>query len=59
MIISYFAWYLCYNYIINLYIYFLCVKDEVADNANLGEEHQYEISESMRQEMEYDADRAW
>ncbi|XP_054806041.1 pre-mRNA-splicing factor ATP-dependent RNA helicase DEAH7 [Prosopis cineraria] len=34
-------------------------EDETADNANLGEEHHYEISESMRLEMEYDADRAW
>nr|KYP58462.1 Pre-mRNA-splicing factor ATP-dependent RNA helicase PRP16 [Cajanus cajan] len=34
-------------------------EDEVADKSDLGEEHQYEITESMRLEMEYDADRAW
>lgn len=34
------------------------VQDEVADRS-LGEEHKYEITESMRREMEYDADRAW
>ncbi|XP_027339905.1 pre-mRNA-splicing factor ATP-dependent RNA helicase DEAH7 [Abrus precatorius] len=34
-------------------------KDEVADKSNLGEDHKYEITESMRLEMEYDADRAW
>lgn len=28
-------------------------------NADLGEESSYEISESMRLEMEYNADRAW
>ncbi|XP_057452509.1 pre-mRNA-splicing factor ATP-dependent RNA helicase DEAH7 [Lotus japonicus] len=33
-------------------------EDEVADRS-LGEEHKYEITESMRREMEYDADRAW
>ncbi|KAG2371258.1 Pre-mRNA-splicing factor ATP-dependent RNA helicase [Vigna angularis] len=34
-------------------------QDEVADKSELGEEHKYEITESMRLEMEYDADRAW
>ncbi|KAG5114825.1 hypothetical protein AAZX31_13G323800 [Glycine max] len=34
-------------------------EDEVADKSDLGEEHKYEITESMRLEMEYDADRAW
>ncbi|KAJ1398769.1 P-loop containing nucleoside triphosphate hydrolase [Sesbania bispinosa] len=34
-------------------------EDEVADKSNLGEEQKYEITESMRLEMEYDADRAW
>ncbi|KAK7364029.1 hypothetical protein VNO80_12358 [Phaseolus coccineus] len=34
-------------------------KDEVADKFELGEDHKYEITESMRLEMEYDADRAW
>ncbi|XP_061367287.1 pre-mRNA-splicing factor ATP-dependent RNA helicase DEAH7 [Gastrolobium bilobum] len=34
-------------------------EDEVADKSELGEEHNYEITESMRLEMEYDADRAW
>jgi len=38
---------------------FSCVQDEVADKSDLGEEHKYEITESMRLEMEYDADRAW
>lgn len=31
----------------------------MADKSELGEEHKYEITESMRLEMEYDADRAW
>jgi len=35
------------------------VQDEVADKSELAEDHKYEISESMRLEMEYDADRAW
>ncbi|KAL9324599.1 hypothetical protein ACSQ67_009456 [Phaseolus vulgaris] len=34
-------------------------QDEVADKSELAEDHKYEISESMRLEMEYDADRAW
>lgn len=34
-------------------------EDEMADKSDLGEEHKYEITESMRLEMEYDADRAW
>ncbi|KAL9322938.1 hypothetical protein ACSQ67_010991 [Phaseolus vulgaris] len=34
-------------------------QDEVADKSDLGEDHKYEITESMRLEMEYDADRAW
>ncbi|QHN84222.1 Pre-mRNA-splicing factor ATP-dependent RNA helicase [Arachis hypogaea] len=34
-------------------------KDEVTDKSEFGEEHKYEITESMRAEMEYDADRAW
>ncbi|XP_045799876.1 pre-mRNA-splicing factor ATP-dependent RNA helicase DEAH7-like [Trifolium pratense] len=34
-------------------------EEEIADKSDLGEEHKYEITESMRQEMEYDADRAW
>jgi pre-mRNA-splicing factor ATP-dependent RNA helicase DHX38/PRP16 len=34
-------------------------QEEIADKSDLGEEHKYEITESMRQEMEYDADRAW
>ncbi|MED6205991.1 hypothetical protein PIB30_022881 [Stylosanthes scabra] len=34
-------------------------EDEVTDKSEFGEEHQYEITESMRAEMEYDADRAW
>ncbi|WVZ01502.1 hypothetical protein V8G54_027571 [Vigna mungo] len=33
-------------------------QDEVTDKSELGEEHKYEITESMRLEMEYDADRA-
>ncbi|RYR01124.1 hypothetical protein Ahy_B06g079966 [Arachis hypogaea] len=33
--------------------------DEVTDKSEFGEEHKYEITESMRAEMEYDADRAW
>ncbi|KAL4304664.1 hypothetical protein S245_054234 [Arachis hypogaea] len=35
------------------------LKDEVTDKSEFGEEHKYEITESMRAEMEYDADRAW
>lgn len=31
----------------------------MADKSDLGEEHKYDITESMRLEMEYDADRAW
>ncbi|KAI4331886.1 hypothetical protein L6164_016837 [Bauhinia variegata] len=34
-------------------------EDDVVDKADLGEGHKYEITESMRIEMEYDADRAW
>ncbi|KAL5156794.1 Pre-mRNA-splicing factor ATP-dependent RNA helicase DEAH7 [Glycine soja] len=34
-------------------------EDEMADKSDLGEEHKYDITESMRLEMEYDADRAW
>ncbi|CAL0322117.1 unnamed protein product [Lupinus luteus] len=34
-------------------------EDDVADKFDLGEEQKYEITESMRKEMEYDADRAW
>jgi len=34
-------------------------KEEIANKSDLGEEHKYEITESMCQEMEYDADRAW
>ncbi|XLU67466.1 hypothetical protein S245_026519 [Arachis hypogaea] len=34
-------------------------EDEVTDKSEFGEEHKYEITESMRAEMEYDADRAW
>ena len=41
------------------YIIMSSVQDEVADKSDLGEEHKYEITESMRVEMEYDADRAW
>lgn len=29
------------------------------DKSDLGEEHKYEITESMRQEMEYNADLSW
>ncbi|KAK7261573.1 hypothetical protein RIF29_27887 [Crotalaria pallida] len=34
-------------------------QGDVADKFDSGEEHKYEITESMRMEMEYDADRAW
>ncbi|XP_004487236.1 pre-mRNA-splicing factor ATP-dependent RNA helicase DEAH7 [Cicer arietinum] len=34
-------------------------EEEILDKSDLGEENKYEITESMRQEMEYDADRAW
>lgn len=34
-------------------------EDREADNMDMADEHKYEISESMRLEMEYDADRAW
>lgn len=35
------------------------LQGEIGENSELGEEHKYEITESMRREMEYDADRAW
>lgn len=38
------------------------IKYSIQDGAGetgFGGEHKYEISESMRQEMEYDCDRAW
>ncbi|ONI30062.1 hypothetical protein PRUPE_1G229100 [Prunus persica] len=34
-------------------------EDAEADNTDSAEEHKYEISESMRIEMEYNSDRAW
>ncbi|CAB4294557.1 unnamed protein product [Prunus armeniaca] len=34
-------------------------EDGEADNTDSAEEHKYEISESMRIEMEYNSDRAW
>lgn len=34
-------------------------EGEIGEESELGEEHKYEITESMRREMEYDADRAW
>jgi hypothetical protein len=43
------------THIINTFI----PQEEIADKSDLGEEHKYEITESMRQEMEYNADRAW
>lgn len=42
-----------------LFHYFSVFQDREADNVDLADEHKYEISESMRLEMEYDADRAW
>lgn len=35
-----------------------CVQDEGVDKSDLSEE-KYEITESMRLEMEYNSDRAW
>ncbi|XP_056168312.1 pre-mRNA-splicing factor ATP-dependent RNA helicase DEAH7-like isoform X2 [Syzygium oleosum] len=34
-------------------------EDREADSMDLSDEHKYDISESMRLDMEYDADRAW
>ncbi|KAH9708291.1 pre-mRNA-splicing factor ATP-dependent RNA helicase DEAH7 [Citrus sinensis] len=34
-------------------------EDGVADETNSDKEHNYEITESMRLEMEYNSDRAW
>lgn len=36
----------------------ICLQDGVADET-YSEEHNYEITESMRLEMEYNSDRAW
>lgn len=36
-----------------------CLQDGEADNTDSAKEHKYEISESMRIEMEYNSDRAW
>ncbi|KAJ8754552.1 hypothetical protein K2173_005713 [Erythroxylum novogranatense] len=35
------------------------VEDEEADKTHSSEQHNHEISESMRIQMEYDSDRAW
>jgi len=39
-------------------INFMCPAWNV-DKSDLSEEHNYEITETMRLEMEYDADQAW
>lgn len=37
----------------------ICLQDGVADETYSDKEHNYEITESMRLEMEYNSDRAW
>lgn len=42
----------------NLALLTPCVQDEGVDKSDFSEE-KYEITESMRLEMEYNSDRAW